>query len=146
MHGLDGKFFLDVHLAGAVKASSRAITGGRAVGTGLAMGGGCEIALACDLRVAAEDARFALPEVKLGVLSGSGGLYRLPELIGPARALELMERGSEGDSDASVSIRGVGRNQRRPGSLHGGTVQDCPPHDGRVQLRWCPRRVRGQPD
>jgi enoyl-CoA hydratase len=60
---------------------------------GFALGGGCEVALACDLRLAAEDARFALPEVKLGVLPGSGGLYRLPELVGPARALELMYLG-----------------------------------------------------
>ncbi len=75
---------------GAIESLSKPVV---AAIEGLAFGGGCEIALACDLRVAAEDARFALPEVKLGVLPGSGGLYRLPELVGPARALELMYLG-----------------------------------------------------
>jgi enoyl-CoA hydratase len=60
---------------------------------GLAYGGGCEISLACDLRIAAESARIALPEVKLGVVPGSGGLFRLPRLVGPARAMELMYLG-----------------------------------------------------
>jgi enoyl-CoA hydratase len=60
---------------------------------GLAYGGGCEISLACDIRVIAEGARFALPEVKLGVVPGSGGLFRLPELVGPARAMQLMYLG-----------------------------------------------------
>jgi enoyl-CoA hydratase/carnithine racemase len=60
---------------------------------GLAYGGGCEISMACDIRVIAESARVALPEVKLGVVPGSGGLFRLPELVGPARAMELMYLG-----------------------------------------------------
>jgi enoyl-CoA hydratase len=60
---------------------------------GLAYGGGCEISMACDMRVIAEGARVALPEVKLGVVPGSGGLFRLPELVGPARAMQLMYLG-----------------------------------------------------
>ena len=60
---------------------------------GLAYGGGCEISMACDLRIAAESARIALPEVKLGVVPGSGGLFRLPRLVGPALAMELMYLG-----------------------------------------------------
>jgi len=60
---------------------------------GLAYGGGCEISMACDIRVIAEGARVALPEVKLGVVPGSGGLFRLPELVGPARAMQLMYLG-----------------------------------------------------
>ncbi|MGH3146830.1 MAG: enoyl-CoA hydratase/isomerase family protein, partial [Rubrobacter sp.] len=60
---------------------------------GLAYGGGCEISLACDLRIIGEGARVALPEVKLGVVPGSGGLFRLPELVGPARAMQLMYLG-----------------------------------------------------
>jgi enoyl-CoA hydratase len=60
---------------------------------GLAYGGGCEISMACDLRIAARSARIALPEVKLGVVPGSGGLFRLPRLVGPARAMELMYLG-----------------------------------------------------
>src|ERR687896_1042303 len=60
---------------------------------GLAYGGGCEISMACDLRITGEGARFALPELRLGVVPGSGGLFRLPELVGPARAMELMYLG-----------------------------------------------------
>lgn len=60
---------------------------------GLAYGGGCEISMACDLRIIAVSATMALPEVKLGVVPGSGGLFRLPQLVGPARAMELMYLG-----------------------------------------------------
>ena len=55
---------------------------------GLAYGGGCEISMACDLRITGEGAKFALPEVRLGVVPGSGGLFRLPELVGPAAGYE----------------------------------------------------------
>ena len=71
---------------------------------GAALGGGCEIALACDLRVMAEDARIGLPEVKLGVVPGSGGLYRLPRLIGPARSMELMYLGEPVGADEAERI------------------------------------------
>jgi enoyl-CoA hydratase/carnithine racemase len=71
---------------------------------GAALGGGCEIALACDLRVMAEDARIGLPEVKLGVVPGSGGLYRLPNLIGPARSMELMYLGEPIGADEAEQI------------------------------------------
>ncbi len=57
---------------------------------GLAYGGGLELALACDLRVVADDARLALPEIKLGEFPASGGTQRLPRLIGLARAKSFM--------------------------------------------------------
>ncbi|HEX9816994.1 MAG TPA: enoyl-CoA hydratase-related protein, partial [Candidatus Thermoplasmatota archaeon] len=60
---------------------------------GFAFGGGCEIALACDMLLAAESATFALPEVGLGIHPGFGGTQRLPRLIGPARAKELIFTG-----------------------------------------------------
>lgn len=60
---------------------------------GVALGGGCEIALACDIRVIAEDVKIGLPEIKLGVFPGSGGLYRLPRIVGISNALELMYTG-----------------------------------------------------
>jgi len=57
---------------------------------GVALGGGLELALCCDFRVGADDMRLALPEIKLGVYPGSGGLIRLPRLIGASRAKEVM--------------------------------------------------------
>jgi len=57
---------------------------------GFALGGGCEIALACDIRIAAENAMFGFPEVGLGILPGMGGTQRLPRLVGPGKASELI--------------------------------------------------------
>ncbi len=60
---------------------------------GYALGGGCELAMACTLRVAADTARFGLPEVDLGIIPGYGGSQRLPRLVGRGRALALMLTG-----------------------------------------------------
>jgi enoyl-CoA hydratase/carnithine racemase len=61
---------------------------------GHALGGGLEIALACDLRFGADgEYRMGLPESTLGLLPGNGGTQRLPRLIGPSRALDLMVSG-----------------------------------------------------
>lgn len=57
---------------------------------GFALGGGCELAMACHMRVAAENARFGQPEVKLGLIPGYGGTQRLPQLIGKSKAIELL--------------------------------------------------------
>lgn len=57
---------------------------------GFALGGGCEISMACDIRIAAENAKFAQPEVGLGIIPGFGGTQRLPRLIGKGRAKELI--------------------------------------------------------
>ncbi len=57
---------------------------------GLAFGGGFEMTLACDFRISADHAEFALPEVSLGIIPGSGGTQRLPRLIGLTRAKELI--------------------------------------------------------
>jgi enoyl-CoA hydratase/carnithine racemase len=61
--------------------------------TGFALGGGCELALCADFRVAAEDARIGQPEVLLGIIPGAGGTQRLPRLVGPARAKDLIFSG-----------------------------------------------------
>jgi enoyl-CoA hydratase/carnithine racemase len=60
---------------------------------GMALGGGTELALACDLRLASEDARFGLPEVKLGIMPGAGGTQRLPRLIGTGYASLMIYTG-----------------------------------------------------
>jgi enoyl-CoA hydratase/carnithine racemase len=71
---------------------------------GFALGGGLELALACDFRVCAEDARFGLPEVLLGVIPGGGGTQRLPRLIGAARAKELIFTGRQVRAEEAVAI------------------------------------------
>jgi enoyl-CoA hydratase/carnithine racemase len=60
---------------------------------GNALGGGLELALCCDLRIAASRARLGLPEVRLAVTPGAGGTQRLPRVVGPARAKELILTG-----------------------------------------------------
>jgi crotonobetainyl-CoA hydratase len=60
---------------------------------GIAMGGGFEIALACDLIIAAENALFALPEPRVGLVAGAGGLHRLPRMIGQKQALGMILTG-----------------------------------------------------
>jgi len=71
---------------------------------GYALGGGCELALACDIRIAADNALFGLPEIKLGLIPGGGGTQRLPRLIGPGRARELLFTGDSIDAQESYRI------------------------------------------
>jgi 3-hydroxyacyl-CoA dehydrogenase len=60
---------------------------------GTALGGGLEVAMACHFRIAAADARFGQPEVKLGLIPGAGGTQRLPRLVGVAKAAEMCALG-----------------------------------------------------
>jgi crotonobetainyl-CoA hydratase len=70
---------------------------------GLAIGGGFELALAADLLVASQDAQFALPEVKLGMVADSGGLLRLPRRLPRALATELLLTGRRMDAAEAAS-------------------------------------------
>jgi enoyl-CoA hydratase/carnithine racemase len=71
---------------------------------GMALGGGMEIALACDLRIAAENATFGLPEVRLGLIPGWGGTQRLPQAIPKAKAAELLFTGRPIDAQEAYRI------------------------------------------
>lgn len=81
---------------------------------GVAMGGGFEIALACDLIIASENAKFALPEPKVGLAALAGGLNRLPRQIGPKRALGMILTGRHVSPDEGKEL---------------GFVNDVVPHD-----------------
>ena len=81
---------------------------------GVAMGGGFEIALACDLIIASENAKFALPEPKVGLAALAGGLNRLPRQIGPKRALGMILTGRHVSPEEGKEL---------------GFVNDVVPHD-----------------
>ena len=76
---------------------------------GYAFGGGCELALACHIRLASENAVMGLPEVKLGIIPGYGGTQRLPRLVGPGRALELILSARNVKADEAERIGLVNR-------------------------------------
>jgi enoyl-CoA hydratase/carnithine racemase len=77
--------------------------------TGYALGGGLELALSCDFRVVADDARLGQPEVLLGVIPGAGGTQRLPRLVGPARAKDIIFTGRFVAADEALAIGLVDR-------------------------------------
>ena len=71
---------------------------------GFALGGGCELAMACHMRIAATNAKFGQPEVNLGLLPGYAGTQRLPELVGRAKALELLLTGDMLPADEALRL------------------------------------------
>jgi enoyl-CoA hydratase/carnithine racemase len=76
---------------------------------GMALGGGCELAMACTLRIAADTARFGLPEINLGLIPGFGGTQRLPRLVGKTRAMELILMGNPVSASEALAIGLVNR-------------------------------------
>jgi len=76
---------------------------------GYAFGGGCELALACHMRLASDNAVMGLPEVKLGIIPGYGGTQRLPRLVGPGLALELILSGRNIKAEEAERIGLVNR-------------------------------------
>lgn len=75
---------------------------------GAAVAGGVELALACDLRIAAAAARFAFPETSLGIIPAAGGTMRLPRIVGPALAKEMILAGRELSAEEALRAGLVG--------------------------------------
>ncbi|MFE9423821.1 enoyl-CoA hydratase/isomerase family protein [Kitasatospora sp. NPDC006697] len=72
--------------------------------TGYALGGGCELALCADVRIAADNAKLGQPEIMLGLIPGAGGTQRLPRLVGPSKAKDLIFTGRMVDAEEALRI------------------------------------------
>ena len=85
--------FADVYKGDYITRNWETIRGIRkpviAAVSGYALGGGCELAMMCDFIIAADNARFGQPEIKLGVIPGAGGTQRLPRAVGKAKAMDM---------------------------------------------------------
>ncbi len=88
---------------------------------GIAVGGGLELALTCDMIFAAENAKFGLPEVKVGIIAGAGGMYRLPKAIPKAIAIEMLATGNAISASRAFDI-GLVNRLVKPGELMADTL------------------------
>lgn len=120
---------------------------------GHCVGGGLEIALACDIRVARENCgQLGLPEVKLGVLPGTGGTARLTRVLGKAQALELM---IEGRTMSMVEAKGLGivhhvwpatNREDFLSQVHAYATKFCPPQGASLAVAHIKRSVQSGGD
>tara|TARA_B110000211_G_scaffold44294_2_gene46819 strand:+ start:2378 stop:3037 length:660 start_codon:yes stop_codon:yes gene_type:complete len=92
-----------IDLVAAVKKPMIAVT------HGVCMGAGLELALVCDLRIATKNARFALPEVRIGLMPGGGGTQRLARFIGQGNAMDMVMTGEEIDGARAHQLGLVSR-------------------------------------
>jgi enoyl-CoA hydratase/carnithine racemase len=91
---------------------------------GYALGGGCELAMCADFRFAAEDARIGQPEITLGIIPGAGGTQRLPRLVGPARAKDLIYSGRQVPAEEARAF-GLVDQVLPPGEVYGGALREA---------------------
>ncbi len=91
-----GQAFIDVYLGDFCSAWHRVAEARKpviAAVAGFALGGGCELAMQCDIIIAADNAKFGQPEIKLGIIPGIGGTQRLTHAVGKAKAMDLILTG-----------------------------------------------------
>jgi enoyl-CoA hydratase len=107
------KSFADVYAEDFITATWEEVTRTRkpvfAAVNGFALGGGCELAMMCDTAFASEGAKFGQPEIKLGVIPGSGGTQRLTKAVGKAVAMDLVLTGRMIDAAEALRIGLVAR-------------------------------------
>ncbi|WP_181780268.1 enoyl-CoA hydratase/isomerase family protein [Pseudonocardia pini] len=96
-------------LRGAVERLAAADLVSIAAVEGVALGGGLELAMACTMRVSGADARYGLPEVRLGLIPGAAGTQRLPRLVGRGRAIDIMATARQVSADEAKAIGLVDR-------------------------------------
>src|ERR1700751_5180628 len=106
------KTFADAYLGDFAANWDRAAPGRKpviAAVAGFALGGGCELAMQCDILIAADNAKFGQPEIKLGVIPGIGGTQRLARAVGKAKAMDLILTGRMMDATEAERSGLVGR-------------------------------------
>ncbi|MBV9568332.1 MAG: enoyl-CoA hydratase [Hyphomicrobiales bacterium] len=98
---MQGKSFPETYLEDFITSWDRVASRRKpiiAAVAGFALGGGCELAMMCDIIIAADNAKFGQPEIKLGVMPGSGGTQRLARAVGKAKAMDLVLTGRNMDA------------------------------------------------
>ncbi len=111
MQGIDGKDYARFLFAGMKMCETlrRLKKPTIAAINGWAVGAGGEVAMSCDLRVASENARIGVPELKIGLIPGWGGIFRLARLVGPARAMDLVLTATNVPAEEALKIGLVNR-------------------------------------
>jgi len=110
---------------------------------GFCITGGLELAIACDMRFAGEGSSFAITSAKIGTVPGAGGTQRLPRLIGPARAMEMLMRAEPIDAAEAESIGLINRKVAKGGALdHVMGMIDVFAGRGPLSLRLIKRAVQ----
>lgn len=101
--GMKDRSYMDVYLGNFIGRNWEQVTQCRkpviAAVAGYALGGGCELAMMCDFILAADNARFGQPEIKLGIIPGAGGTQRLTRFVGKSKAMEMCLTGRMMDAD-----------------------------------------------